>query len=113
VALRTIPVPSEPNTVQVTELDGVPYTLTFWSNTRSGRLFVDLSDANGEPLAMGVNLVLLIDLLAGHRYRTDLPPGPLVVVPLGTDYTDPETYPEFNARCSLVYNDAAPEEEDG
>jgi hypothetical protein len=97
--------------VQVTELDGVAYTFTFWQNTRSERLFFDLADADGNPLLMGCNLVFMVDLLEAHRYNTALPPGPLVVVPLGTDYSAPSTYPDFNSRAALVYNDADPEPE--
>jgi hypothetical protein len=94
---------------QVTELDGVSYTLTFWQNTRSERLYMDLSDASGNPLAMGITLVFNVDLLREHRYRTDLPPGPLVAMPIGPNHAAAMTYADFNARAALVYNDASDE----
>ena len=50
------------------ELAGQTFNLrTLW-NTTSGRWFLDIDDAEGQPLVHGIPLVTGADLLAQHRH---------------------------------------------
>ncbi len=62
---------------QRVDLDGERFTLRLRFNSRAQRWFCNISDADGNPLAMGRALVLDAPLLL-QLHHLDVPPGELM-----------------------------------
>lgn len=67
------------NTSQLLRLDEVNVQIvTKWVTPAAG-WFLDVFDANGDPLVQGVRIVTGIDLWAPYKYKAGIPPGALFV----------------------------------
>jgi len=86
-----------------TELDGILYTLGFSYNARAGYWVMDISDANENPILMGVRIIsgwLLI-----NRFVMDaLPKGDFFVFDTSGKNIDP-TQDNFGTTTLLMYAD--------
>lgn len=65
-------------------LDGRVYRFRFWPNRRSndgkGAWYVDLYSVRGEPVVLGLKLIVSTDLYADFRTTpAEIPPGRVVV----------------------------------
>lgn len=104
MTLLVIPTsPDDPFYTQISELDGVEYTLDFRYNQLENRWYLTIGDVAGVDLLKGIKLVPGADLLFYHK-TIGLPPGQLLVLASG-DGSAPglgELGPQ--RRCSLIYN---------
>lgn len=93
------------------DLSGVTYRLRLYWRERTQRWYLDLADAGGAPLFLGVQLV--IDFALGIKHRGRRPEdGFLALVDVeGTG--EPCTYEDLGRRCRLcwVTSDEIPEAE--
>jgi hypothetical protein len=105
--LQAIPTGADPLYTQTTALDGTPYAMRFTFNQRAASWYLDLATLDGEPVASGVKLVCLWDLL--QRCASPLrPPGKLYVLSATTDTSTPGLVDLLpTGRCTLVYITAA------
>ena len=97
----TVIVPTQPNVPwyrQRTTLEGRDYVLSFRWNERSGRWYMDVSDQDEVPLAVGVKLVPSYPLL-GVYIDDRLPPGQLLLVDM--EDTDAKTSNRDPGLCHL------------
>lgn len=102
-----IPTTADPYTSQTTGLDGVPYVLTFAYGQRSDTWTLSIAMVDGTPIASGLKLVCLWDLLA-QTVDPNRPPGMLFVLSSTTDLSPPgleDLAP--GGRCTLIYTPAA------
>ena len=83
-------------------LDGVDFSLAFAWNTRDERWYMDVYDADENPLAVGVPLVVDVPLL--QKYATDgMPAGWLIAYDAtgrGNEIADQE---DLGVRVQLMY----------
>lgn len=103
MSVQTIPTFSDPFWTQVTNLDGVDYTLTFTYNQREDVFYMTIGDAVGNDIFRGLKLVCNWPLLAGRR-DARLPKGTLIVCS-NTPEDGPPGLTELasGARCELCY----------
>lgn len=87
-----------------TELDGTTYQLTFSWNARAGQWYLDVRDASGGDLVLGLPLVVDFPLLQTYRSVEGLPPGELLVVDLEGRGGQPGLG-EWNSRYQVLYYD--------
>ena len=88
-----------------TELDGVLYTLGFSFNARANYWVMDISDANGTPILMGLR-VISGWLLSDRFVMENLPPGDFFVFDTSGKNADP-TQDDFGTTKLLMYADAS------
>ena len=106
MSLFTIPVRSDlPAYDFQIELDGIQYTLGFAFNTRAGHWVMDISDAGGAPILMGLKVITGWLLTARFRLA-GLPPGDFFVYDSSGKNEDP-TIEDFGTQKILFYADAA------
>jgi len=60
----SIPLPTLPDSVQTTTLDGQDFRLRFIWNQREDTWFLSIADGSGSPIADGIKVVVSSDLLA-------------------------------------------------
>jgi len=87
---------------QQTVLDGILYTLSFRWNSRSGRWFVDITDATGVILVAGICLLAGVALTSLRKHISGMPQGDFFVI----DETGAERSPsldDFGKEIKLVY----------
>ena len=108
MAAYTIPLPDQtPFFDQVTNLDGTDYLLSFRYNQREARFYLTIGAPDGTIYASGAALVCNWGLFRNVQ-DSRMPPGVLIVLPMGPDDTAPalgELGP--GKRCELWYLDAA------
>ena len=63
MALRQIPITSDPDSVFTVDLDGVVFQIRLTLNERTGRFKMDLLTEVGEPIVEGVACVVNFPLL--------------------------------------------------
>ncbi len=63
MALRQIPITSDPDSVFTVDLDGVVFQIRLTLNERTGRFKMDLMTEIGEPIVEGVACVVNYPLL--------------------------------------------------
>ena len=88
----------------VIDLDGADWVLRFRWSSRFDTWYLDVFDADEQPVALGVRLVLGVDLLA--TYPGAKPAGMLAVITLDKTPTDPG-FGSFDRGHRLVYFEAA------
>ncbi len=84
-------------------LDGQLFRLDLLFNSREGFWYMDISDQNGDPVRMGVKLVVNWPLI-GPRVGTNRPLGELMVIDTRGDIEDP-TWDSLGHDHQLVYID--------
>lgn len=107
MATLKIPTSSEAYYRQRTQLNGVSYVFVFKFNSREGIWSFDLLDQDEDPIALGVRVVVGVELL---RWVVDSrkPTGTLLCVDLQSESTtlqdsrDPGIF-ELGARWVLMY----------
>ena len=89
---------------QRTTLEGVDYQFEFRWSVRESRWFLNLYDALGAPLILGMKLQTNWSLLRYYHGRPGVPAGELMAVTLGTS-DDPPGLTELgiDQRCTLQY----------
>lgn len=103
---------SASNYTTVERLDNVNYSLTLYTvvappgyasnpTTRTGLWNLDIRDAVGRPLALGLGLGGGVDLLFPFRGYANCPPGKLFV--WTSDGTDPDLTAFADKRAVLYY----------
>ena len=81
MALLEIPIRQESAYFrQVTELDGVAYSLSFRWNERAAQWVLDFGDGEGAIVKAGVRCVLGVPLLFQYQGQPGIPPGYLLFV---------------------------------
>jgi hypothetical protein len=88
-----IPFKEAPSFIEQVTLDGSPYQLKIYWNTRSRFWTLAIFDLEDNLLLGGVKLVLGVDVLGGHP-QAELPPGEIWVVDRGGGLSDP-AYEDF------------------
>lgn len=102
--IRTVPLTSDvENFTQVTALDGTNYVFVFRWNERAQAWHFDLYTEDGEPIAMGVRVVVSWPLLR-RCVSARRPPGELIAVDT-TGQGDPGRS-DLGARVQLQYIEA-------
>lgn len=83
------------------DLDGVVYTLFFRYNTRMTRWLLDIMDASGNPILMGLPLLITVDT-TGRFVNEGVPAGFIDVSDDSNQGTQP-TRDSFGTDHSLLY----------
>ncbi len=84
----TVPTSSDPFYTQVSDFDGVNYSLEFRYNQRETCWYLSIADDIGNDIINGIKIVCSIPLL--RRFSdTRLPPGELIAVASGDDDSPP------------------------
>ena len=90
------------NYSQVTQIEGVEYVMHFYWSTREDCWYLDITDQEGDEIAMGVRLVVNWPLL--RRFVDPrLPTGALVAVDMTGTGTDIEASTDLGTRVLLFY----------
>lgn len=90
------------------QLDGTLYRFTFRWNARNAQWSFDLTDADGDPIVLGVAVVVDFPLMHRAMHDPRMPPGALFAVDTANTQTDPgldDLGPE--RRVQLLYFTAA------
>jgi hypothetical protein len=85
-----------------TELDGVSYGFEFRWNTRSAQWVMSLFDGAGQPVAIGLRVVVNIPLLFRYRSLAGVPNGELVAIDTSGKNQDP-TFSSFGVGVVIRY----------
>lgn len=93
------------NYTERVELDGVVFELTFAWNTRDGKWYLSVADAEGVALASGIKLVVDWSLFRSVS-NADMPAGTMMAVDTSGAGLDPGLK-ELGERVLLMYRDAA------
>lgn len=97
-----VPTSAIPDYVERVTLDDVSYVLRFRWNTRGEMWFLDIFDADNNPLVYGRPCLVGNDLIAHLHHVEGMPPGELVPF----DTTDRQVDPgllDFGRRVLLLY----------
>lgn len=87
---------------QFTQLDGIEYLLRFKWSDREGCWYLGIYSQNGDPIAVGVRLVVSWPLL--RRFRDPrTPPGILVCVDTSERGQDIIAATDLGSRVLLMY----------
>lgn len=99
--------PEDKHTVQTLTLDQVRFELHTYTNKADGKWYFDLLDSAGEPILVGIGLVVGLYLLHPYRYLGDkLPAGELVVVDVSGTRKDPGLDSFADEESVLYYQSA-------
>jgi hypothetical protein len=93
------------HTSQTLTLDGTRFRLDTYTNRFDGAWYLDLYDADEEPLILGLGLVTGLDLLFPYRYLA-VPAGVLFINPLTGDSVDPGLTSFTDKDVALYYQTA-------
>lgn len=106
MAIHTIPLdPTLTHYDLQISLDGVNYTLEFRWNTRESKWYMDVRTEEGDPIYVG--LALVVDHPLGKRCRdTRFPSGVLVAVDTSSARQDPGIA-DLGDRVKLLYYEAS------
>jgi len=109
MAIREIAFIDSPAFSQVVELEGRVYQFAFRFNGRFGSWFMDIRSGSGDPIAIGIRIVLNYPLLRGINYDDRLPPGEFFALcPTGRARNDPGRDQFLEANCvRLLYFEEA------
>lgn len=88
-----------------TELDGATYTFEFRWNDRWDAWLMSIGDAEGNPVASGVRVVINMPLVS-HLSDPRLPPGVLMAIDTTGQNLD-AGYQDLGRRVPLMYTTAA------
>lgn len=83
--MQVLPLTTEPIQIFEVQLDNIIYKFRVIYNTRGDYWTFDISNANDEPLAAGIKIVLGVDLI--RAYRLDM--GSLIAVNISDNQEDP------------------------
>jgi hypothetical protein len=86
------------------DLDGVVYEFRFRWNPRAEAWFVDISDADGEPLVFGRKVTVDTLLTQQHKHVDGIAQGQLTAFDTTNRRIDPEQE-DFGTRVLLLYFD--------
>lgn len=101
MAIRLINTLPYPDTSQDVDLEGVVYNLRFRWAERTEEWHLDLRDAEGDPILLGIKLVTLYPLLRNYRHLV-VPPGELFFVDNKDESARP-TLDGMGERFKLIY----------
>jgi hypothetical protein len=89
-----------------TRLDGRDFNLRFLWNQRVDRWSLDINDAEGAPLAVGIRIVSNLSLLDYYQWNPALPPGQLIAHDLSRNNAPPPGFYEMavGRRVELTYH---------
>lgn len=108
MALRVIPLrgsSSAPTVRQRVTLDGAPYLLELQWNARAPGWFLNLFDAEGSPIALGIALV--VNARLGRRIADPRAPGGWFFLLDRSGAGRDPAIDELGSRVELTYRDAA------
>lgn len=99
-----IPTAQDPNLTDYTQrttLGGVEFVLRFYWNDRVGRWHLDISDQEGDPIVVGLVVVIGVPL---NRTVTDIrrPRGAILAIDPTGENTDPGKL-DLGSRVLLIY----------
>ncbi len=86
------------------QLDGSVYQVRLRFNSRAGHWAMDLADAGGTPLALGIAVRLGVDLLAQYS-AASFPPGVLFALNWTDQYQEPDRK-NMGSDVSLIFEEA-------
>jgi hypothetical protein len=87
---------------EIVQLESLEYLFEFSWSGRESAWYLNIYDQDENQLAVGIKLLLNVDLL--RRFPdARLPPGKLVCVALGSTGSDIATQEELGSRVSVVY----------
>ena len=86
------------------QLDGSVYQVRLRYNSRAGHWAMDLADAGGNPLTVGIAVRLGVDLLAQYS-SVSFPPGVLFALNWVDQYQEPDR-DNLGRDVSLIYEEA-------
>ena len=89
-----------------TELDGVSYGFEFRWNTRAEQWLMSLFDGAGQPVAIGLRVVVNIPLLFRYRALAGTPNGELVAIDTSGKNKDP-SFGDFGISIVVRYLSAS------
>lgn len=95
--------PDDPFYTQISEIEGVDYTLTFRYNQREDRWYLTIGDSAGVDIVKGIKLTLGEDLVKYYD-RLGLFEGELFLVSTGAQESPGMGELGIDRRCQLVYN---------
>ncbi len=95
----------ETHAQQTVELDGVQFRFDTYTNRNDGMWYLDIRDALGEPVLLGLALVVGVDLLAQYRHL-DVPAGALFVHDYAGPREDPGLTSFIDREAALYYQTA-------
>lgn len=98
--------PGESDQRQSVTLDGVVFGLRFRWNARGAVWILEVRDAAGAALALGVVVRVGHPLLTPRGNRPGLPAGDFMAVDTSGAYRDP-TLDDFGTRVEIQYADAS------
>lgn len=84
------------------ELDGVPFRLDLYFNSRQGAWFMNLRDINGELLRSGISVVSGFPLLKRMK-QLSRPEGRVFAVTIAQDEVDAADLTQLGTEVVLVY----------
>ncbi len=87
-----------------TTLEGGIWIFRFRWNERAASWMLDLSDADGVPLAHGIRITVDVSLLEQYKHLA-IPPGRFFAFDTTLRQVDP-TVDDFGTRVLLLYNDS-------
>ncbi|WP_298165130.1 hypothetical protein [Novosphingobium sp.] len=100
MAAFEIPLTAEPQAFSI-QLLGVPYQMTLqWRNNAQGGWVLDIADATGVPIVLGIALVTGADLLAQYGY---LGLGGALFVLNSASSDDAPTFADLGTDAHLVF----------
>lgn len=97
--------PDEPAFGYAVQLDGVSYRLSFYWEERAAGWYLDLADAQGEPIISGIRLDHRKTLWARYRADERLPAGDALCFSMADD-KQPPTFESLGRNTVLVYYEA-------
>jgi hypothetical protein len=94
-----------PDYTMRSRFDGRDFNLHFLWNQRTERWSMDILDADGVPLAMGIIIITNRPLTRFYLWNPAMPQGELVAWDLSNDYGDPPGFNEMapGRRVELTY----------
>ena len=105
MAIKIIPLISEPSFEQRTELEGIIYTLAFRYNERNETWVMDILTSGKEMLVAGIILHINQDLL--RQYQDDRLPKGLLWLHNIVDELENPTVENFGLDTFLLYDEVA------
>lgn len=107
--MKIVPTSTDPFYLVKTQLDGSQYQISISWNHRQSTWALDLTDANGNPVAQGLKIVPNVPLLGRCHYLDNCPPGDLICCTLDPvndappGLLDLDLTPGTQGRCRLYY----------
>ncbi len=100
------------DSVLTLEEGGTKLTIRFfWSTmspaTAEGGWMLDIKDDQGDPLVLGIGLVLSQDVFKGYRYLSGIPDGQLFAFDTSLTGVEPGLRDFIDGRVQMLYRPAA------